>query len=159
VAPPTLTATSRYIPSGTRKIYFVPTISNYLAPTRAELNAGTDLTTEIMEVAGFTVTSNQADVPDMSTRFTSQVPARITADPSTLRIYASQTSNDVRSVLPRDTAGFIVVLWEGDVVGQKMDVFPIKVSSAAEQTGIDDPATILFTFSITKVPATNVTIV
>lgn len=158
MAPPTLTATSRYIPSGTRKIYFVTTISNYLAPTRPELNAGVDLTPEIAEMAGFTVTSDQTEVPDMSTRFTSKIPGRIHSDDSTIRFYMSQTSNDVRSVLPRDTVGYIACLWEGDVAAQKMDVFPVKVAAASQQTGIDDPSSIIITFSITRIPAQNVAI-
>ena len=38
--PSPLTATLRYIPPGTRRIYWVTTIANYLSPTRGELNAG-----------------------------------------------------------------------------------------------------------------------
>ena len=55
--PSPLSATSRYVPPGTRKIYWVTTIATYTAPTRGELNAGIALSNEIAAVAGFTVPS------------------------------------------------------------------------------------------------------
>jgi hypothetical protein len=109
-------------------------------------------------MTGFTVSSDTQDVPDMSGRFTAKIPGRITADDSSIRFYASSNSNDVRTVLPRDTAGYVLTLWEGDVVGQKMDVWPSKVTASSVQTGIDDPASIEIGFTITRVPAQNVTI-
>jgi hypothetical protein len=159
MAPPKLTATSRYVPEGTRKIYWTPTIAAYpSAPTRSELNAGYDLSDEIAEMAGFTVSSDQVDVPDLSSRFTAKIPGRITAADSTITFYASSTSNDVRAVLPRDTAGYVSCLWEGDVAGQKMDIFPVKVGSSSVQTGIDDPGRIEVAFAITRAPAQNLSI-
>jgi hypothetical protein len=156
--PSPLTATVRYIPPGTRKVYYVATISNYLSPTRGELNAGTDLSAEIAEMSGFTVTSDSVDTPDLSTRFTAKIPGRITADDSSISFYASSTSSDVRTVLPRDTSGYIVILPEGDVTGQKMDVFPVKVASTAVDTAMEDPAKVNVQFTVTRVPALNVTI-
>lgn len=157
--PSPLTATIRYTPPGTRKIYWVTTISTYTAPTRGELNAGVDLTNEIASISGFTVTSNTADVPDLSSRFTAKIPARITSDNSTLSFYASTTSSDVRTVLPRDTAGFAVFLWEGDNSGtNKMDVFPAKVIACTIQGDMENPQQVNVDFAITKVPALNVTI-
>lgn len=157
--PPTpLSATTRYIPPGTRKIYWVSTIATYTAPTRAELNAGTDLSGEVADVSGFTVTSETTDTPDLSGRFVPVIAGRIKADSSSLMFYASSNSSDVRTVLPRDTAGYIVMLWEGDVAGQKMDVFPVKVTSTTLEGNMEDPEKVSVSFAITKVPANNVTI-
>lgn len=157
--PPTpLTATLRYIPPGTRKIYWVTTIATYTAPSRGELNAGIDLTNEIASMSGFAVTSASTETPDLSTRFTAKIPGRITADDSSISFYASSTSADVRTVLPRDTVGFVVILPEGDVTSQKMDVYPAKVSSAAVDTAEEDPAQVNIQFTITKIPALNVAI-
>jgi len=44
MAAPPITGSTRYIPEGVTHFYFVSSIANYLSPTRAELNAGTDLT-------------------------------------------------------------------------------------------------------------------
>src|SRR5579884_158619 len=106
-----LASTSRYIPQGTRHYYWVPTITSYTSPTRAELDAGTDLTPEIAEVQGFAATSASVDTPDLGSRFTSKIPGLITADNSNITFYLSSTSNDVRTLLTRDTSGYVVVLW------------------------------------------------
>lgn len=158
--PPTpLTATLRYIPPGVRRLYWLTTIASYTtAVTRAEINAGIDLTNEIASITGFTVTSASTDTPDLSTRFSAKIPGRITADDSSISFYASSTSADVRTVLPRDTVGFVVLLPEGDVPTQKMDVWPAKVSSAVVDTTMEDPAQINIQFTITKIPALNLVI-
>ena len=153
-----LTPTTRYFPPGIRRVYWVPTIGNYLAPTRAELNAGTDLTGEIETMSGWSVTSNTVDVPDMGSRFTSQVPGRLTSATNDLTCYNSQNSNDARTLLIRDINGFIVLLWEGDVSGQKMDVFPVRVMAQAVDSTVEDPGKTTFSFAATKLPATNVVI-
>lgn len=156
--PAPLTATTRYIPPGTRKIYFVATIATYTAPTRTELNAGIDLSGEVESVTGFSVTGETVDTPDLSGRFVPVVAGRIKADPSTLVFYASTTSSDVRTVLPRDTIGYIVMLWEGDITGQKMDIFPVRVTVCALDGNMENPEKVNVSFAITKVPANNVTI-
>ncbi len=159
MAPTPLTATLRYIPPGTRKVYWLTTIASYAtAVTRAEINAGTDLTNEIAEMSGFSVTSASTETPDLSTRFTAKIPGRITADDSSISFYASSTSADVRTVLPRDTAGFVIILPEGDVPTQKMDVYPAKVASTAVDTAMEDPEKINIAFTVTRIPALNLTI-
>ncbi|MFF0597924.1 phage tail tube protein [Streptomyces antibioticus] len=153
-----ISASSRYIPPGTRQYYFVPSIATKAAPSRAELNAGTDLTGEIADVSGFQTTSESQETPDLGTRFTSKIPGRITADDSSITMYASEDSQDVRQLLPRDTTGFIVQFPEGDEAGKTMDVFPVKVASAPKMTDIEDPAKIEVQFTITSEPAEDVTV-
>jgi hypothetical protein len=159
VAPTPLTATVRYIPPGVRRIYWLTTIASYTtAVTRAEINAGTDLTGEIASMSGFTVKSDSTDTPDLSGRFIPVIPGRVKADDSSISFYASSTSADVRTVLPRDTAGYVIILPEGDVPTQKMDVFPAKVSSTSVDTAMEDPAQVNVSFTLTRVPALNLTI-
>lgn len=153
-----LTPTIRYFPPGTRRVYWVPTISNYLAPSRAELNAGTDLSAELAAMSGWSVTSATVDTPDMGSRFTSQVPGRLTSASNDITLYNSQNSADARTLLTRDLNGFIVNLWEGDVAGQKMDVFPVRIMAQAVDSTVDDPGQTTYSFAATKLPAVNVTI-
>ncbi|MEI5520658.1 hypothetical protein WB388_08590 [Streptomyces brasiliscabiei] len=153
-----ISASTRYIPPGTRQYYFVPSIAAKSAPLRAELDAGTDLTGEVAEVSGFQTTSESTDTPDLGSRFTSKIPGRITADDSSITLYASEDSQDVRQLLPRDTAGFVVQFPEGDVAGRTMDVFPVKVSSAPKETSIEDPGKIMVQFTVTSEPAENLTV-
>lgn len=157
--PPTpLTPTTRYFPPGTRKIYWVPTISNYNAPTRSELNAGTDLSAEIDTMNGWSLAGSTVDVPDMGSRFTSQVPGRLTSATNDVTCYLSQNGNDIRNLLPRDTNGYMVCLWEGDVTGQVMDVFPSRVVTQAVDTTVEDPGKVTISFAVTKLPAIHITI-
>ena len=122
----------RYIPEGVRHFYYLSAISDITAPTRTELNAGTDLTPEVAGFGNWGLQGNQVDTPDLASRFTTSVPGLVTVDGPTISMYADSTSADVRTLLPRDTAGFIVVLPEGDVAGHTMDVFPVQGAGRGE---------------------------
>lgn len=150
-----LTRTKRYIRPGIDKVYFIPTAANYKALTRTELDAGTDLTPELTPdgVAGFNTTSDLVDTPDWGSRFTSKVAGMITSDDSSLTLYASQDGEDARSLLPRDTTGFVVFLDGGDSAGNPMAVFPVTVSSMSPQRSGTDPASIQVGFAITDEPS------
>ena len=158
-APP-ISPTRRYLPPGIRKVYYVLAIANYLLPTRAELNAGLDLTGEIPEggMTGWSLQGSTVDVADMGSKFTSQVIGRLTSATNTIDQYLDSGANDVRKLLPRTTVGYIVHFPEGDISGQLMDVFPIQVLSLAIDTNSADPGKISVQFAITKIPAISVTI-
>jgi hypothetical protein len=149
----------RYIPEGVRHFYYCPAIATIASPTRTELNAGTDLTPEVASFGNWGVLGAEVQTPDLASRFVPSVPGLISVDGPTIGMYADSTSADVRTLLPRDTAGFIVVFPEGDIATRKMDVFPVKVLSAEKQAALGGtPATIEITFSVTKLPAENVTV-
>lgn len=153
---PVITASTRYFDVGLTKVYWVPTIANKAAPTRAELNAGTDLSPEIADITGWSVSSNLIQTPDFSNRFVAQIPGRIDAQDSSLTFYASSTSVDVRTLLPRDQVGYILWLDGGDVSAHKMDVYPVTVRSVSKmRSASNDAARIEIAFSITAIPAEN----
>jgi hypothetical protein len=150
---------TRFYTVGRTQCYFVPTIvAANLEPTRSELNAGTDLTREIAEMEGWTTTSETIDTPDMVSRFVSSIPGAITAEDSSLTFYASEDSDDVRVVFPRDTAGYIVWMDSGDVPDATMDVFPVQVASAPKVRSMDNATMIRVDFNITREPVENVVI-
>ena len=153
MAPPPLNPTIRYYPAGIRKTYWAATIGNYQAPTRAELNAGVDLTAEISAMSGWSITSNMVDTPDMGSRFVGQVPGALVGQKNDITFYQSQNSQDVRSLLSNNMAGFITVLWEGDIVGQLMDVFPVLIASVAPDATVNKAGEIMIDFALTRVPA------
>jgi len=155
-----ITASVRYFRPGLTKVYWVRTIATYTAPTRAELNAGTDLSPEIAEISGFSVVSDSVDTPDLLNRFVSKIPGRITADDSSINFYASSTGfTDARSVLPRDTTGFVVFMDGGDVTTTgRMDVWPSTVASVGKLRAMEDPAQVQVTFTPTRVPAEDIVI-
>lgn len=153
-----MAATSRYFRPGITKIYIVDTIADKTAPTRVELDSGTDVSAETMEIEGFQVTSNTLDTPDYGSRFTSKIPSDVVADDSALVTYADSTSVDIRTVIARDDNVFVVIMDEGDTAGLLMDVFPVRVSATPKLRARADPAQIRAQFTVTSEPAENVTI-
>jgi hypothetical protein len=153
-----ITASDRYFRQGVSKVYWVPSIATLSAPTRAELNAGTDLSGEISASSGWEVTGNTEDTPALGSVFIAKIPSTTTAGDSSLTFYSDSTSVDVRGLLERGSTGFVVWMDEGDVVGQLMDVFPARVTSAPKQRDIGATATITVNFAVQREPAENVTI-
>ncbi len=155
-----ITASTRYINPETTIILFVTSISSKAAPTRVELNAGTNLVGENSASDGWNIASEQVEVPDMGHLFTGKIPGRLTADDSKLTMYASLNGVDARTLMPRGTNGFIVWMDGGDVAGYLMDVFPVRVASLGKTRSAEgkDAATIEIMFSITSAPAENVAI-
>lgn len=151
-----ITASTRYINPGTTKVLWLPAVANKTSVTRAEINAGKDLSGEFADNSGWTVTSNQSPAPDMATKFTSKVAGRIDAEDSSLDMYASVSGVDARSLMTRETAGFIVWMDGGDVAGYLMDVFPVTVSSVGKPRDVGDTvARIKFAYAITSIPSEN----
>lgn len=153
-----LAATTRFFAPEVTKIVFCSTVANKNAPTRTEINAGKELSGEVSAVNGFTVSSGLIDAPDYGNRFTGRNAGRTEVADSSLTFYQSQDTNDVRLVLPRNTTGFILMMWGGDVATQRMDVFPVQVISAGKSIPDNADADIVIQFAITSVPAEDVVI-
>jgi len=153
-----ITASTRYVRYGLTRVVFAPAVANVLSPTRAEINAGTDLSNEVESVNGFQVQSNFVDTPDLGTVFTGKLAGRTSADDSSITCYASSNSIDVRTLLPRGTTGFILWFDEGDVAGRKADCYPITVGSIPKDRDVEAAARIIVNVAITRTPTENFTI-
>jgi hypothetical protein len=155
-----ISASTRYINVGTTVVYWVPSISNKAAPTRTELNLGTNLVNENSAADGWKTTSDQVETPNMASRFTAKIPGRISADDSSLTMYRDLAGVDAVALMPVDTNGFVVWLDGGDVGGRKMDIFPVRVASHGKIRSVEgkDAAQVEIMYSITDQPAENVTI-
>lgn len=150
---------TRFWSVGTTEVHFVPTIADPdMAATRTEITAGTNLTAEIAEFEGWSTTSEKIDTPDMVSRFVSNIPGAITAEDSSLTFYADKAGDDVRSILPRDTTGYIIWMDGGDDPTNTMDVYPVTVASAPKIRSTDNATMIRIDFNITSEPAENVAI-
>lgn len=152
---------TRYTNYDTSRVYFLPAIaSTTLAATRAEINAGTELTSEIADASGWTISGNDVEAPDLKSEFVNKVPGRTNSEDSSLTFYADEAGNDVRDVLPYKTSGYIVIMNGGDVAGRPMDVFPVRVKTASPPTLSvgDEVARVTVGFSITREPALNLAI-
>lgn len=157
---PEIAAVVLYTSRGKSKYYWLETISNYHAPTRAELTAGVDLSPIVADHDGWTVKSSQIDAPNLKTRWTNSIAGEKKADDSSLTCYMSEDGEDARDVMPQDTVGYIVRLPGGDVPGNRFDVFPVSVSAQSKNLSVDggDPDTMEFQFAITDEPAENLVV-
>jgi hypothetical protein len=149
---------TRYQPKGNLKWVYCPSVANKAAPTRAEINAGTDISKQVADYSGWTTTSQFIDTPDVNSRFTAKIPGAIEAEDSSLTVYLDPSGSDVRTLLPRDATGCILRMDSGDIPGRKMDVFPIQVGSVGKPFEMDAAVVAEIQFAITDEPAENVTI-
>lgn len=148
----------RYYRRGLTCVSWVPTITDKAAPTRSELNAGTELSVEVGAVEGWQIVSAVVETPTLGSKFNAKIDGAISADDSSLTLYASQTGTDIRDLLARGTNGYIVWMDEGDTAGRKMDVFPVRVLSQAKLREMEEAAQVQVQFAVTSEPAENVTI-
>ena len=160
MAPPPINAHTRYVARSKTKCYWVPTIANVQAPTRAELDAGIDLSPQLMDVDGWQVESESVETPNLADAFTGSIPGSTSADDSSVTMYSDRNGADIRAILQRDDPGNVVWLHGGDIPGNAtMDVFPVRVGSLGKTITLDDDASsIEVGFNITDEPAENITI-
>ncbi|MFC3986787.1 hypothetical protein ACFYY8_33570 [Streptosporangium sp. NPDC001559] len=154
-----VTPANRFFRPGITKCYWVVSIANISAPTRSELNAGSDLSKDIADISGWMVSGQKIDTPDLNSRFVSNIPGLTSAAESAITFYQGEDSQDVGGLMPRDTEGHIVWLDGGDVAGRKMDVFPVRVLSVGKQRTMGaEAARLVIQYSVGAEPAEDVVI-
>lgn len=117
---------AKFFRRGVSKLKFCPAVAG-ASPTRAELNAGTDVSTGIAALAGFGLANKPIDTPNLGDRFTSQIdgPDEVTAA-CELTFYDDDTTTANRTTLAKGTIGYIVLLPYGDVATKRCEVWHVK---------------------------------
>lgn len=153
MAPTPLMKTSRHIPQGTSKYYWLPVVAALtLIATRAEIDGGTDLTAEIAAVTGFSTTGAVVDTPDAASRFVSRVPGLITPDDSSISYYGSKDGEDAGTFFTRDQTGFLLFCDGGDVPTQPAEIFPVTVTSVSRARDLTAARLVMVSYAITAEP-------
>lgn len=151
------------IPSSTRffqpqivKILWIPTIADAgLAPTRAEMTAGTDLTPEVDDIGGWSYSTTFIETKDAASRVRPKLAGPVSLDDSSITFNGSQDGDDVRSVLTRGDTGYIMWCDGGDVESQLAEVFPVEVGSVVPVRSLTDANfKVRVDFGVTNVPQT-----
>ncbi len=150
-------AITRFFMPGETQILFCATISNTAAPTFAELDAGTELTRDWADWSGWTVSTAFIKMPGLQNRFVSQLPGRIEAEDSSITFYEDKSQLDIRTLMPRDTLGYIVIA-DGGLDTAKGDVFKIQVATVTKVRDAEDAAKIRFDYAILEQPTEDVTL-
>ncbi len=155
---------SDFIYQGNIRVFFVPAISDSdLAPTVAEIDAGTELSGVIRSFGGFDFKTNRVPTPKANSRYVSQINGTQVSSESNLTIYLDSTANPLRTTLAQDVEGFIVFADHkpsGDLVADDLvDVFPVSVSGRPKRRVLgDDAADWMAQFSITAPPAEDIAV-
>jgi len=104
------------------------------APTRAEINAGDDITPILASVDGFTREPGYVDVPDWDDLETKQIRGRSPAASGTVSTYADKggPANDIRAILDEGDLKSLLFMPGGDVAADKMTIFDVEISGVNE---------------------------
>lgn len=144
-------------------VYWVPTIADITAPTRAELDAGTDLTGNMPTdgVTGFSTTGSTVPVSNLATGFTGDINNGYAVDKSSLKVYLSADpgqAGDVRTLLTRGTRGNVVLFDTQDVAAALMDIYPVQVNGLPKTRDTSTGTMVEVGFSSVATPAENVAV-
>lgn len=149
---------ARFFRRGVSKVRFLPAVAG-TSPTRAELNAGTDLSPQISAIGGFSLENAPIATPDLGTTFDSQIDGPDTAPTSTLTFYDDDVATAIRTALAKGTAGYIVLMPYGDIASRRCEVWPVKSTGVNDAWGTDaSAATFAVGFAVTSRPNQNGTI-
>jgi hypothetical protein len=122
------------IVDGMTRVYYVPTIANPSAPTVAELNAGTNLTSTLTAAGleGFEASPGEVDNTALSSTFDTKLPGVSSFSGTRLILKKQATGDTVFTLMTAfNTAGYIVIrrnvlqatAW---TIGQVAQVYPIN---------------------------------
>lgn len=149
---------------------FAPAVANLAAPTRAEINAGTILTTPGSTAAsgiasppsGFKLANEPIPTPNAAQAFDAQIVGVDRVDGnSAITFYDDDTSTTKRTALAKGTAGFIIRMPYGDTPTKRCEVWPVVSTGVNDDTDIlnaSGAATFEVGFSITSQPNQNAVI-
>lgn len=126
-------------------------------PTRTEIDAGTDLTSEVAGWDGFEVDAGEIETPTLK-RYSGTIAGRITITPGVLRLYADRGAEDARDILADGTAGYLAWMDSGDVAAELMDVWPVQVNKLSKVRSMEEATLIAVRFSHPSLPVEDITI-
>ncbi len=157
---------TRYVFEGTGEVHLVPTISSSGAPTATELNAGTELTEEMIGDLVLPFEGTPTDTADMSSTFNKQVAGDDGGTPGTFTIHKHQllAADTVFTALVKGTSGYLCVAQRGLAgatwaIGDEVDVWPIEVSGRVVLYGRGTNARAAITVAITDEPTEGFVVV
>lgn len=153
---------ARFFRRGKSAIKFLPAVAAYAngagSPTRAEITAGTDLTPQTAEIAGFQLSNSPISVPNLKDKFTPQIEGEDTVADSTITFYDDDASAAIRTAQAKGVNGFIVLFPYGDISTKRCEVWPITSTGVNDEWTVgNDAARYAVGYAVTNVPSQNST--
>lgn len=150
---------ARFNRRGKSKIYWVPTIASLVAPTLAEINAGTDLSVDLFEVNGFEYNGSRIPTPTLADNFTAQITGEDTVGEPNLVFHDQDNSSTIRTALAKDAAGYIVRMPYGKTATKRAEVWPSTSQGVNDQyTTANESAKFTAQIAVTATPTINATV-
>jgi hypothetical protein len=145
---------ARFFRRGVSKIYFVPAVANLTAPTRPEIAAGKDMSTQVAEIAGFQLSNSPIPTPVLAEAFTAQIDGEDTVADSSLTMYDLIDAVILRTATVKGTAGFFILMPYGDIPTKRGEVWPAKITGQNDEwnTG-NNAARYVTSAAITGIPS------
>ena len=151
---PTIPVANRFFQPGIVKVYWLPAVAG-TNPTRPEIAAGTDLTPELTDWAGWSYSTTFIETRDASSRVSPKITGRVSLDDSSITFNGSLDGEDVRTVLTLDDTGYILICDGGDETGYPGELFPSTVGSVVPVRSLDsDSFKVRIDFGVTNLPRT-----
>jgi hypothetical protein len=146
---------NRFFRRGLSKIKFLPAVAG-VSPTRAEITAGADLSTQVQSISGFELKNSPIKTPDLATAFDSQIDGPDEVQDSSLTFYDDLTTTTIRTALAKGTNGFLVFFPYGDTPTKRCEVWPARTTGFNDSWSMDaQAAQAVCTFAVTTVPTQN----
>lgn len=150
---PTIPVSTRFFQPGIVAVYWLPAVAG-ASPTRPEITAGTDLTPELDDWAGWSYSTTFIETKDAANRIRPKLAGAVSLDDSSMTFNGSQDGTDVRTVLTRGDTGYILICDGGDVATQPAELFPVEVGSVVAVRSLDaDAFKVRVDFGVTNVPS------
>lgn len=127
---------SAFYRRGTSKIRSAPAVAG-TSPTRAEINAGIDLSPNTIGVNGFKLSNAPISYSTLDTTFDSQIEGMDTTDASTLDFKDDDVASPVRAALAKGTPVQLILMPYGDVPGKRCEVWRTKSTGVNDDWGMD----------------------
>lgn len=156
------TKQNRFVRPGVTEVYFLTTVADMsTGPTKAELEAGKNLSGFIRSISGFNTTVGRIPTPDLGSRHESSIPGNLETSESTIEFYEDLDSNELETTFKRDTEGYIAIYPRGQKEGDTSGFcYPVRVGSRSANITVSssDPATFTVTFAVTGEPAEDLAV-
>lgn len=157
---PTLPTSTRFFQPGVIQFVWLPAIADAagLVPTTTEITAGTNLTKEVDDIAGWTTSTAFIETKDASTPIRPQLAGAITMEGSSITFNGSLNGTDARTVFTAPSGGtiqvgFMLIADGGLGTGKLGEVFPASVGGVTKIRSLDNaPFKIRVDFGITGLP-------
>lgn len=152
---PTIPVSTRFFQPGIVKVYWLPDVADPSAVTRAEITAGTDLTPELDDWAGWSYSTTFIETKDASSRISPKLAGRVSLDDSSMTFNGSLDGDDVRSVMTLNDTGYVLICDGGDVASYPGELFPAEVGSVVPVRSLDSNSfKVRIDFGVTGLPST-----